>query len=1054
LAGPLDPAAALSAFARADFDYTRALASVWRDSADHVPDLNGDVVRLLARELADRTGRQDANPLGRVVLGRTGAGKTHLLGALRREVWQRGGWFVLMDLMQQGEFWPLAAHCYVAALGQPMLAQRSQGEVLLDRLRDVRQGNGAPGNRGTLARWAAWVWTGQPGVATMLGRLDRLDAAGARSHRAVAIAFLQMTAGDEAVRDAARFWLLGTPLPPADLARIGVRAMASPRQVVEGLSWLMALAGPTVCAIDQLDALVGVSHQAAIGGEGGLPAALAIGSLAGGLMALRDVTRRTMTVLSALPVTWRIMEERAVTSFPARFHPPLRLQQISSAHTARQIVEGRLARGYRAAGFVPPYPGWPFRPEAFDSAASLSPRELLEACLAHQARCRQDGAVTELASFARPPAEPAETESAAAATPPTASEGIGARFAILQAAATDEPGSAGDARPGSLVRSGLQAWLRTATPPAGRQVVLDGDVPGLHARLRVIDTGSGAERHLCFAAITGGSPVSVQNRLNAALQAAAIAPVAPHRLIVVRREFWGGGAKTIEVVTRFEQGGGTRMWPNEAEWRRLAALHTLLTEAPDGLDAWLRAVPATERPALFAILDRFVGQPSPAPPPAQPPEPAPGPAPLPTPVQPPTPRPAPQAAAIPLGVRTGDRQPVLLPLPLLPRHIAVVAGAGSGKTVFLRRLIEEAALAGIPSIVLDSGNDMVRLAEPWPDDRLDAADRIKAERYLREAEVVIWTPGRSRGNPLTLAYLPDFAALADDPDARDQALQMAEDALGSLVATTGAQGRLRAGVLADALRQFAAAGGGGLDAFVALLRDLPADASRIDRAPRLAGDIANELLAAQARNPLLAGEGPPLDAALLLGAPGGRTRVSVVNLAGLPHDAARQDFVARLLMGLFGHIRRHPATAERPVLGLLVMDEAQTLAPSVTKSPSRTAAAALAGQARKYGLGMVFATQTPRAVDNAIIANCTTQLFGRCNAPAAIETVREMLASRGGAADDLGRLETGTFYLTTEGLPRPQKIRTPLCLTNHPASPPSEEEVLTRAATLRGKAVE
>jgi len=43
---------------------------------------------------------------------------------------------------------------------------------------------------------------------------------------------------------------------------------------------------------------------------------------------------------------------------------------------------------------------------------------------------------------------------------------------------------------------------------------------------------------------------------------------------------------------------------------------------------------------------------------------------------------------------------VTLKAGLLANHIAVLAGSGSGKTVFLRRIIEEAALLGIPSIVL------------------------------------------------------------------------------------------------------------------------------------------------------------------------------------------------------------------------------------------------------------------------------------------------------------------------------------------------------------------
>jgi hypothetical protein len=66
---------------------------------------------------------------------------------------------------------------------------------------------------------------------------------------------------------------------------------------------------------------------------------------------------------------------------------------------------------------------------------------------------------------------------------------------------------------------------------------------------------------------------------------------------------------------------------------------------------------------------------------------------------------------------------------------------------------------------------------------------------------------------------------------------------------------------------------------------------------------------------------------LLTPAPGKRARISVISLIGLPADEARQSFVNQLQMALFAWIKKNPA-ADRPLLGLFVMDEAQTLAPS------------------------------------------------------------------------------------------------------------------------------
>jgi hypothetical protein len=496
------------------------------------------------------------------------------------------------------------------------------------------------------------------------------------------------------------------------------------------------------------------------------------------------------------------------------------------------------------------------------------------------------------------------------------------------------------------------------------------------------------------------------------------------------------------------------MAPDAADFARFAALRTLLAEAPPGLDAWLRG----RRPLADSPFFRDLGlvdtpSPSGASPPVTPPSPVVPPS---APVTPPA-LAAPSAGsapeAIPLGVRVGDRQTVSLNLALLPRHVAIVAGAGSGKTVLLRRLVEEAALAGVPSILLDSNNDLVRMADAWPvrPPSFTDDDIAKAARFAGLAEVVVWTPGRAKGNPLVLAPLPDFAAVGDDSEERDQAIGMATATLTRLVPAGGQRGQLRFGVLSAALKHFAKLGGDRLPELIGLLNDLPPGISNINNAPKLAAEVADALTAAVERNPLLDGAGTALDPAVLLGGRQGRVRVSVVNLAGLPDDEARQDFVGRLLMALFGHIRRHPAAAGQAVSGLLVMDEAQNFAPSGRASASGEATLALVRQARKYGLGMIFATQAPKAIDHNIIANCTTQVFGLTNSPAALDAVRDLLRSRGGGGEDLGRLPKGQFYVTTEGVAHPQKIVAPLCLTYHD-TPPSEAEVIERAALTRGRA--
>ena len=55
-----------------------------------------------------------------------------------------------------------------------------------------------------------------------------------------------------------------------------------------------------------------------------------------------------------------------------------------------------------------------------------------------------------------------------------------------------------------------------------------------------------------------------------------------------------------------------------------------------------------------------------------------------------------------------------------------------------------------------------------------------------------------------------------------------------------------------------------------------------------------------------------------------------------------------------------------------------------------------------------------------------------------------MARAKGGDVPDISRLRTGEFYAAVEGAPF-VKIRTPLCLSHHPKSPLTTEEVLDRA---------
>jgi hypothetical protein len=81
---------------------------------------------------------------------------------------------------------------------------------------------------------------------------------------------------------------------------------------------------------------------------------------------------------------------------------------------------------------------------------------------------------------------------------------------------------------------------------------------------------------------------------------------------------------------------------------------------------------------------------------------------------------------------------------------------------------------------------------------------------------------------------------------------------------------------------------------------------------------------------------------------------------------------------------------------------------------------------------------------NQIPGNAATQLFGHLNSPNQIAAARDIARAKGGDVADIARLGTGEFYVAGEG-ERFRRIRTAFCLSHHPPSPLSVEEVIDRA---------
>ena len=188
--------------------------------------------------------------------------------------------------------------------------------------------------------------------------------------------------------------------------------------------------------------------------------------------------------------------------------------------------------------------------------------------------------------------------------------------------------------------------------------------------------------------------------------------------------------------------------------------------------------------------------------------------------------------------------------------------------MLIRRLVEECALRGVSSIILDPNNDLSRLGTGWPErpNGWRRSDDGRAKDYLDNTEVVIWTPRRSSGRPLAFQPLPDFPSVVDDDDEFTEAVESAAAALeprALISGQTAKAGRARA-VLREALQQYGREPAPTLPGFVEMLGDLPDDISDLADAHKIAANIAQDLRAAMVNDPLFGGKGTALDPGVLL----------------------------------------------------------------------------------------------------------------------------------------------------------------------------------------------
>ncbi|HEX6791030.1 MAG TPA: DUF87 domain-containing protein [Candidatus Krumholzibacteria bacterium] len=445
--------------------------------------------------------------------------------------------------------------------------------------------------------------------------------------------------------------------------------------------------------------------------------------------------------------------------------------------------------------------------------------------------------------------------------------------------------------------------------------------------------------------------------------------------------------------------------------------------------------------------------------------------------------------------RTTDA-PLLYDAKDLTTHAVCVGMTGSGKTGLCIALLEEAAIDGIPAIVIDPKGDLANLLLTFPS--LDAAsfrpwinedaarqagvspdefaaqeaqrwakglgdwgeDGARIQRLRDAAEVVMYTPGSDAARPVSVvsSLSAPGAGIAGNADLVAERASGVAASLLSLLGIDADPVKSREHILLTSILQAEWTAGRGLDlgGLIRLIQTPPLQRVGVMELEsffpqkerfELAMSV-NNLLAAPRFQTWLSGDAIDIDR--MLYGEKGTPRIAIFSIAHLD-DAERMFFVSLLLNEVVAWMRTRSGT--QSLRAILYMDEIFGFLPPVENPPSKRPFLTLLKQARAFGLGVVVATQNPVDLDYKALSNMGTWLIGRLQTERDKARLADGLAGAAGGALDpaelvklIGSLDKRVFLMHNVHESKPVLFQTRWTLS-YLAGPMTREQIrgLTRA---------
>ena len=365
---------------------------------------------------------------------------------------------------------------------------------------------------------------------------------------------------------------------------------------------------------------------------------------------------------------------------------------------------------------------------------------------------------------------------------------------------------------------------------------------------------------------------------------------------------------------------------------------------------------------------------------------------------------------------------------LLRRHAAVLGGSGSGKTTLALSIIEQLLMQDTPAVLVDRKGDLCSYAnsDVWQDDPSDTPERRAQKAYLREhTEIAVYTPGRTSGRPISITLLPQ--GMIDLPDHEQQELaNVSAAALGDMLHLgTSPTHQRYSGILSVALKllgEFARKEVTLTDLITFMdeeENELTEVISRMDPNGRLRKDLVAQLDSLSHRNFALfdgAGESLSMDAFLGIGKhkKPGKTKLSIIYTGFLGDNENILFWVAQFLSEALRFCQRNPSD---DLQAMVMFDEADLYIPANSKPATKEPLESLLKRARSAGMGLMLATQSPGDLDYKSRDQITSWFIGKVREDTALRKLRAAFSSDSGIdpALVLPNQKVGEFHLIQEG---------------------------------------